>query len=441
MLQKLANPFRYSLGSAVFAILIAGSLGTLTQNNAWAGGGSWGGSSGGFSSHGSWGSSGGSSGGFSHRPVRSLLSRLGSRLQSLHASRGSSGGSSGGYYASSGGFGSRGGYGSSGGFLGGRLVGHHFGSSGGSSSGGSSGGGFAYSYSSHGSSGGHVQPLYHQIHQPVITTHSNYSAPTMGGNIITESNYPVGDYGFESGYPIASPNGYYDGYVPTMPVEPGVIENGGSIDSMLEGNSLPGQGTVPSPAGEPGNSQPGPEDTDETSIESIQPTYAILQIELPADSKVYINGTLTQTPGELRRYVSKGLKEGHQYTYNVTAVRQVDDSKRTLSQKVTLKAGTEKKIEFDFDQTMVTRLELEVPEEAQVTLAGTSAGKKSGTVRTFETKRIRAGETWNDYEIEVEYEHQGKTLRLVRRINMTAGENYQIKLNGNADGTSRIAQR
>lgn len=84
-----------------------------------------------------------------------------------------------------------------------------------------------------------------------------------------------------------------------------------------------------------------------------------------------------------------------------------------------------------------TKLTLNVPNEAKVTLAGV-ATKQSGEVRQFSTTRLSAGQVWDDYKVVVELERDGQTLREERTLKLTGGEPQELTINFDSN---QIAQR
>lgn len=156
---------------------------------------------------------------------------------------------------------------------------------------------------------------------------------------------------------------------------------------------------------------------------SLKTNDAILEVALPAEAKVYVNDNLTSTPGDLRRYVSRNLLEGEVYTYEVRAEVMRDGEVVAQTKVIDLAAGTEKRIQFDFEpvESVVTTLKLNVPENARVTLSGVETNM-TGPQRVFTSNQLRKGESWSDYQVVVEYEQDGQTLRREQTIDLAAGE-------------------
>lgn len=521
----------------------------LTASSAQAAGGSWGSSLGGF------GCGGGLLGG--RAPVRNLLGRLNSSVGNLGSNLG--GGSRGNLLSGRFAGGSQGrllGGGSVGGGsvgngeggllnsgivrgLAGRainvprqLLGNRFGGSvggfGGFASGGSVGGYYSgspssYSYSSLGSL---VAPSYVAIAPgcvqaaPYIESTQYvsapiYSAPTYDlpsydyssfnvasplANCVVDQSYPVGDYGFEPGYPIeqystpldlsypshpasggfslsGSPfNGGMGGGFPIegsvlgsglgggFPVEGSVVGDGsstgdplgsttiidgGSIDSMLESSAMPldtgldlnvptpagggseyydglgpGDGSVP-PAGEPG--LPGPASDDGTFLDQRpQDAQAVLNLILPQDAKVLINGKVTKTRGSRRSYVSRRLSDMRDYKYQVKAIVMRDGKEIVRSKMVSMRPGVDQTVKLDFEDT-VTTLALRVPADAKVKLCG-KLTEQTGNFRSFTTSNLSEGKTWKSYTVSVEYAVGGKKCVEERTLDLQAGQRHELAI-------------
>ena len=435
-------------------------------------GGSWGSRGGSFGSGGSggsWGSRGGSRGGLlgGRQPLRNLLGRLGSRLSSA-GSGGSTGYSSGG----SRGFGSGGstGYSGSGGSYG--SGGGSYGSYASSSSGAAYGSWGSNYLSNLGSSSyvGTSSPVYSG---PLETSYaapvygSGMSAPmydggvSYGGTAIDSGCLSCAgsvDSGYLGGIPMDSgyiDQGYsLDGGLPTeggvpmdglqlnggMPIEGGTVVDPSAPGSYYETTPLQGgeQATPPDPT-QGGGNFPGPDD-DNTSIDNPSGDTAILSLLVPRDAKVYINGTMTSTPGARRSYVSRNLKPNREYRYKVKAVVFRGGKEIVRNELVSLKTGTVKSVAMDFTSSPVTSLALNVPADAEVTLHGKTTSA-SGTLRHFATSKLDNGKTWNDYTVLVSVKRDGETVVQEKKLDMTAGESYSLTFDFESKVQSQIASK
>lgn len=179
---------------------------------------------------------------------------------------------------------------------------------------------------------------------------------------------------------------------------------------------------------------PAPPEGDSTGSNFGLLNAVVLDVTLPADARVYINDRLTRSTGASRRYVSDGLDIGSLYTYELRAEVIRQGRRLVKTEKVQLKAGDEVTIDFAFGQPAAqedaaleldTRLIVRVPEDAKVILAGTDA-PSSGTVRTFTTRQLAAGQQWDDYTVRVEVTRDGRVESKEQVISLAAGETREI---------------
>jgi uncharacterized protein (TIGR03000 family) len=75
-----------------------------------------------------------------------------------------------------------------------------------------------------------------------------------------------------------------------------------------------------------------------------------------------------------------------------------------------------------------TRLTLNVPAEASVTLAGVET-KQTGEVRQYTTTKLASGQIWDDYKVVVTLERDGQTLREERTLKLTGGQAQELSIN------------
>jgi len=147
---------------------------------------------------------------------------------------------------------------------------------------------------------------------------------------------------------------------------------------------------------------------------------AVLGLSVPKDAKVYINGKLTSTPGLIREYVSRKLKSGKTYSYQVKAVVERNGEELVRSKLVRIETGTSLLVEFDFVRPQVTKLVLKVPTDAEVLLDG-QATKATGNTRIFSTGKLSNDQSWKDYQVEVRYQVAGKQVVRKQSLTLTAG--------------------
>jgi uncharacterized protein (TIGR03000 family) len=123
-------------------------------------------------------------------------------------------------------------------------------------------------------------------------------------------------------------------------------------------DSAPVQGGVeeaqPAPAANPAPEEPTPAEG-----ARLPRGAAVLAVDVPAGASIYVNGSKTKSEGSHRRYMSTGLISGRTYRYEVRAVVDRGGKLQAITKSVTLTAGAETKILFEFadaeqSETMLT---------------------------------------------------------------------------------------
>jgi uncharacterized protein (TIGR03000 family) len=85
-----------------------------------------------------------------------------------------------------------------------------------------------------------------------------------------------------------------------------------------------------------------------------------------------------------------------------------------------------------------TKLVLNVPADAKVTLAGHEM-KATGTVREFTTTKLPAGAAWADYDVRVEYTQDGRTQVKDEKVSLKAGETTELSFDFSAQPAASVA--
>ncbi|MFW6168905.1 MAG: TIGR03000 domain-containing protein [Planctomycetota bacterium] len=181
----------------------------------------------------------------------------------------------------------------------------------------------------------------------------------------------------------------------------------------------------PAPSDSDSDSSNGDEGRGKTT--SVQRDDAFLTVSVPADTRVLVNGVATRSTGDVRRYVSRDLSPGFDYTYEVQAEMMVEGEPVTQTKTIQLRAGQEADLAFDMDvsEPVETALTVHVPEDANVYLAGNST-KGDAAVRTFRTTALDQGESWSDYLVRVEFNDGGTVRTMEERITLRAGDQRDL---------------
>ncbi len=192
----------------------------------------------------------------------------------------------------------------------------------------------------------------------------------------------------------------------------------------------------------------------ESAKPAIESDAAILTVSVPQNATVTVNEHPTTSGGSVRKFMSQGLKQGYVYTYVVKVTYDRDGDQKTDSQEVKLRAGETKALNFEtaatqtdaadqiddssassqpVDQDLVTVVQLHVPSDAKVTLAGNPTNG-NGVLRTFRTNRLTAGQQWKGYTVQVVAVVNGQSITQQRTIDVTAGSTNELTFDfGNTD--------
>jgi uncharacterized protein (TIGR03000 family) len=201
---------------------------------------------------------------------------------------------------------------------------------------------------------------------------------------------------------------------------------------------------APAPAADegaaPAGELPGPGSSTYFRLNDEMRTVTI-NVRVPSEAKVFVNGLATKSQGEQRRFVSRGLEPGFEYTYEIKAVVDRDGTPLEETQLVTLTAGQSSDLLAFFagssetdpvaQATVKTGLVLHVPADAKVFLAGKPT-VSTGPVREFATNRLVNGNTWASYPIKVEIERDGQTLTREETVTLAAGEMKELEISFDA---------
>jgi uncharacterized protein (TIGR03000 family) len=160
-------------------------------------------------------------------------------------------------------------------------------------------------------------------------------------------------------------------------------------------------------------------------------------LTVPSDAKVLVNGKPTSSTGSLRRFVSRDLNPSETYRFDIQATYNVDGKEVTQTRAVVARAGGTEQIEFDAtqnDDPVETILTLHVPEGATVVLANNPT-TSAGLSRVYRTKQLKAGETWDDYTIQVT--HEGRTKE--KTIRLIGGDKLEMSFHFDEHQANKIA--
>ncbi len=177
-------------------------------------------------------------------------------------------------------------------------------------------------------------------------------------------------------------------------------------------------------------------DAKKTAAVGVPADGVMLVVEVPEDATLLVNGRETALAGAVRNFVSAGLADDQQYDYTismrVTRNGQVEEQTKTVS----VSAGQRHVVAFDASAVpgaalpeglVSTALTLRVPESARVWIEGQSTSK-AGAIRQFSTSALRAGESWEGYEVKVAMVVEGREIVQTKRITLVGGKDIELAI-------------
>jgi uncharacterized protein (TIGR03000 family) len=169
-----------------------------------------------------------------------------------------------------------------------------------------------------------------------------------------------------------------------------------------------------------------------------------IKVTLPENAKVYVNDAPTTSTGTERSYLSRGLRRGMTYTYEIRVEYEQDGQTVSEDQLVKLSAGETVSLSFgqaesQADEPVQTEVKVQVPEDATVFLSD-SPTKQTGKLRAFSTSKLAAGQLWEDYTVRVEVVRDGQTLVREKKLKVEGGGSYELAFSFDSAATAQLAQ-
>ena len=173
---------------------------------------------------------------------------------------------------------------------------------------------------------------------------------------------------------------------------------------------------------------------------------ALLTVLVPADARIYVNDLATSSVGTERQYLSRNLRNGARYNYQVRAEVVRNGKPVTETKSIKLAAGQNVELAFDFtaeaqtasSEAPATTLTVNVPADAKVYLAGKET-KSSGTAREFTTSKLQAGQAWNHYVVRAEINRDGTVISREQTITLKAGDSRNLSFDFNTGDVNQVA--
>jgi uncharacterized protein (TIGR03000 family) len=170
----------------------------------------------------------------------------------------------------------------------------------------------------------------------------------------------------------------------------------------------------------------------------------MISVNVPAETKIFVNGNSTRSTGTSRQYISRGLSAGRQYTYELRAELDVNGQTVSDTQVVQLTAGERTQVAFNLSQkaeqnaakSTRTKLTLNVPADAKVYLAGQET-RSTGERREFVSSKVSGGGKWDSYTVRVVANINGQQQEKEQTIKLIPGEDQELTIG--FDASSEVA--
>ncbi len=203
---------------------------------------------------------------------------------------------------------------------------------------------------------------------------------------------------------------------------------------------VPAPNWVPSPQPIPNAAPPA------ETISVLENSQALLELKVPADAQVWIQGMVTRSQGTVRMYRLTGLPAGAPQQVTLQVAVPVDGSVQYFARELGITRGEQAMVRFDprsaegegwiahrrVPHRAHTELLVHLPDGARLTLAGQPVVGR-GTTWRFTTDALHEGETWNDYPVCLEWEQHGQIQMVERRLTISGGARHELDLTHQSD--------
>jgi uncharacterized protein (TIGR03000 family) len=230
-----------------------------------------------------------------------------------------------------------------------------------------------------------------------------------------------------------------------MPIE---FASGFAVDPVVVG--LPGPSLPDMPDAEP-TAPPSPALGETLAPATAAPpglgepvaaaNQATIVVTLPADAKLFADGTLIDQPGPVRTFRTPPLEPGRTYYYNLAIeIQRGGQTVRSKDERVSLEAGKVARVNFP-EPTPGTgntaHIRIQMPADAVLTVDG-QLWSNSGGVAVIQTPHLSRGVD-HVYQLTVELVRQNQRHTLTRDVRFQAGQDVRVEFNEPA--AHRIARR
>jgi uncharacterized protein (TIGR03000 family) len=158
-----------------------------------------------------------------------------------------------------------------------------------------------------------------------------------------------------------------------------------------------------------------------------------VDVKLPADARLFVDGQAVPLAGASRSFRTPALESGREYYYTVKVEAVRDGETVSKTERVVVAAGRTARVDFsdlagtatESEKASPARLTVELPADARLFVDDVSCPLTSAK-RSFETPKLEPGQKYT-CTLRAEVVRDGKTVSKVRRVEMRAGADVQVK--------------
>lgn len=175
--------------------------------------------------------------------------------------------------------------------------------------------------------------------------------------------------------------------------------------------------------------QPAPE-----KKPAANPTQGSVEVRLPGDARMYVDGQLAPLTSTVRRFETPQLQLGRDYYYTIKAEAVRNGQMVTESKKVVVRAGQVARVDFGeltvaaaskTEEPSTARITIRLPEDARLFINGTACPLTSGT-RAFDTPVLDRGREYA-YTLKAELVRDGQTYTETQQVKFVAGKQVDVR--------------
>jgi uncharacterized protein (TIGR03000 family) len=153
--------------------------------------------------------------------------------------------------------------------------------------------------------------------------------------------------------------------------------------------------------------------------------HAEVQVQLPADAKLYVEGQAVDLSTGNRKLVSPNLEPGRDYVYTVKAEAVRDGKTVSQTRQVRVRAGHLSQVDFgQLEEAAAARLTVRMPVDAKL-FVDDVLSSLTGKTRSFETPKLEPGQTYA-YTLRMEADRDGRTVSESKRVRLAAGKEVTV---------------